>query len=260
MAASSGIQPRQVAQQQIISGGGFYARLTGRVQSGVYENSQDDVRGFFEWEEVVWEALSASDRADHFWKARVAPAGEKPRNSALFGAAMEITRRQAIPLSWWNIVFITQGSGVIDETRQPLLTFSSPVKWIWAKVTGSTPLHDPNQNQYEYHWTEFVRTGHGEGSTPWTEPALNTDLDWVPLTSSADEYAHNSVEASNTNSSVEGHGVNVSGGGYPAGFGVQAVSAGTPIVRLYEDITFGASGLERYYTVQFENADDGTCA
>jgi len=131
----------------------------------------------------------------------------------------------------------------VDHDRRgdrQLVTWALPVSF-WARLTDATPL---GPNRWSYGWIEQRRTAGGFVDPP------------EPRASDTAARAINAVEAANNGSGVEGHGVDITGPDYPAGFSVQPASRGTPVVRLHVTADDHAQPA---YTFAFPNADDGTC-
>lgn len=130
----------------------------------------------------------------------------------------------------------------------------TPIRWLdanidgrradgfWAKITGSSAQ---GSNKWRYAWTEMYQSGAETYSTLTGGRSGTTSTG----------YATNSKERSNTGSGVEGHGVDVDGADYPAGFSVQPIQ-GNPIVWMRQTQLTATTWAYAFTDV---NADDGTC-
>jgi len=204
----------------------LYARLTDRGSDP----------GFFEYTLVEW------DTTDKDWTDATDAGGDH----TVLGEAWEVSGRELIHLD--EIVKLTLSQAVIGADGNFAYEFTSQVNWIWAELTGKTEIGS-GDNRYEYPFTEKIQDGNGFTAPAWT--ALTDVL-------AAGGKAINSIEANNDGDDAEGHGVDVDGADYPAGFAVIDASEGDPIVKLVE--TFERSdGVVRSIGFSFENTDDGTC-
>ncbi len=201
----------------------YHARLTGRGTGD----------GFFQFKLVEWKG-STKD-----WAAAVV----NKADHTILGEAWEVSGRKVIHLD--EIVQLRLSNQVVLDDGLPALEFTSQNRWIWAELDGNAEIV-ADTNRWKLSWTEKVRTTTGFGAPVWTALTGSTTVD----------FAINGIEANNSATGVQGHGVDVDGADYPGGFDVQSPDQGSPIVKLYEN--FDAS-RNRFYTIAFENTDDGIC-
>lgn len=195
----------------------------------------DSTSGYYNYDEVEWDDTSEEwgvksggiSETDAGPARAIGGSLDDGHQTNLLGRVVYITPRHAM-----------DGSGVV------VWEFTPPAcESFWAKITGSTAVPSTS-NRWRYSWTEQERTTDGF-----------SDLSGGRSGSTSSGYAINAVEVSNDGSGVEGHGVDVDGTDYPAGFEVQPVQ-GNPVHRMWVD--YNASGTP-FYTFSSENADDGTC-
>jgi len=114
---------------------------------------------------------------------------------------------------------------------------------FWAKITGSLTMSGAD-NRWQYAWSEQVRT-----ATGWTTPTGGRSG------TTEEDFALNSAEAFNDATGVQGHGVDIDGADYPAGFEMQPIQ-GDRVVRMWQETATDGSVA---FSFEATNADDGTC-
>lgn len=120
---------------------------------------------------------------------------------------------------------------------------ATPATSFWAKITGSLAM-DGASNRWQYAWSEQVRT-----ATGWETPAGGRSG------TTEEGFALNSVEANNDGAGVQGHGVDIDGADYPAGFALKPIR-GEPVRRMWQEIDTDGNVC---YSFEATNTDDGTC-
>lgn len=196
-------------------------------------NSRNMLLGRFGWEEMKW------SEANSFWQVK-----SGGRTNASDGLAYEINNRDVIPLGDTHIVMLRTSQHIM-VSGEPVLEFEARLNWIYFLLAGGVEIS--SNNRWQYTGSEMIRTG----ATTWAAPSV-----WTALSVTVDIL--NSVEHANTDSGIEGHGVDVDGADYPDNFDPQPIHRGTPIVQLHEDVVYTDS-VQRYYTITLMNADDGIC-
>jgi len=211
-----------LGRQPIIDIRKIPVRLTGR--------GTDD--GFFQFTQVEWDTTTKD------WKDSTVG-----QTHTVLGEAWERTGRKAIHLD--EVVFLEPSDHVVLADGLLALEFDAPLRWIWVELTANSEISAPS-NRWKLAWTEKIRSTTSFIATPWTALTGTVTVD----------FAINSIEDPNDAADIEGHGVDIDGTDYPGGFDVQPPDRGNPIVKLYENFD---SARNRFYTIQFENVDDGTC-
>lgn len=131
-----------------------------------------------------------------------------------------------------------------DTEGRPVMVFSAPPAPRWVKLTAATAIPGAS-NRWTYTGVRQRRTATGfEDFDPY-----QTITGIV-----------NSIEAFNSASGVQGHGVNITpvsgGGNYPNGYSVQPLHVGNPVVEVKRELLDDGTTV---WTCQMSNADDGTC-
>jgi hypothetical protein len=140
-----------------------------------------------------------------------------------------------------RVVYITPRHAM-DGSGNVVWEFTPPAcESFWAEITGSASI---GSNRWKYAWTEKYR-----GTTNFAT------LSGGRSGTTSAGFAINAAEGGNDGSGVEGHGVDVGGTDYPAGFSMQPIQGGR-IVRMW--VEYDGSG-NAFYTFEATNADDGTC-
>lgn len=116
---------------------------------------------------------------------------------------------------------------------------------FYATITASTPVAG-QPNRWMYDWAEVVKVGTGYGG--WNQPVGAR----IGAGASA---ARNLAEDMNTATGVQGHGIDVTRAGFPAGFATVPAPAGL-IVRIFAVVN--ASGTAEHW-FNFGGNVDGTC-
>ena len=120
------------------------------------------------------------------------------------------------------------------------------VPTFWAKITGSAGIAIGVYNRWKYSWVEQERTADGF-----------QDKVGGRTGSTAVDYALNSMEMNNSETGVQGNGINHGTTVYPPGWLMRAASAGTPIVRMWYDTLTSDGSIK--YTFSVSNSEEGVC-
>ena len=189
--------------------------------------------GYYKFDEVEWD-----DSAEE-WSVKSGGVSETDMGEIrAIGSSLD-TGHQTYLLG--RVVYVMPRHAM-DGSGKVVWEFTPPAcESFWAKITGNAAN---GTNRWKYAWTEVERT-----STAFQ------DLSGGRSGTTSSGFAINGGEANNDGTGVQGHGVDIDGDDYPAGFEVQPIQ-GDPVVRMYVEYT--SSGTA-YYTFYATNADDGTC-
>ena len=131
-----------------------------------------------------------------------------------------------------------------DGTARWMFNVSSVQTSFWAKITDAWGIAIGVYNRWSYHWIEQERTATGFQDKPggrFGDGSANAAL--------------NSYEMANTETGIQGNGINHGTSVYPPGWLMRPVR-GYPVVRMWVDVATDGSTV---YTFSFPNAEEGVC-